>query len=203
MMTMNKKERTLQEILRAAKAIVHADGHESVTVRHLAAQTGLAYTSLYYYFKDLNALLWTLRLEMIEDMVSELTAVDLVHKNPVEELLARLSQYSAYFFQHPNVFRFFYFCQFVQPEGDDRYQRMQAQMGEIWQRSFARLIHSGQVLPQDIDFLARAIIYAMQGMITLSFSANGLMTQETVQSELDRLVHYLIQNEHLAPVGGQ
>jgi len=97
MMTMNKKERTLQEILRAAKAIVHADGHESVTVRHLAAQTGLAYTSLYYYFKDLNALLWTLRLEMIEDMVSELTAVDLVHKNPVEELLARLSQYSAYF----------------------------------------------------------------------------------------------------------
>lgn len=201
-MTMSKKERTLQEILRAAKAIVHADGHESVTVRHLAEKTGLAYTGLYYYFKDLNALLWTLRLEMIEDMMAELSAVDLTQEDPVEELLAGFSCYTAYFFQHPTVFRFFYFCQFVQPEGDDRYLKLQKQMGEIWQQSFARLVQSGQVLPEEVDFLARTIIYALQGMITLSFSANGGMNQETVQSELERLVHYLLKKEPQTPEGG-
>ncbi len=202
-MTLSKKERTLQEILRAAKAIVHADGHESVTVRHLAEKTGLAYTGLYYYFKDLNALLWTLRLEMIEDMMAELSAVDLTQEDPVEELLAGFFSYTAYYFQHPTVFRFFYFCQFVQPEGDVRYLKLQARMGEIWQQSFARLVQSGQVLPAEIDFLARTIIYALQGMITLSFSANGLMTQETVQSELERLVRYLIRNEQQIPEGGR
>ena len=202
-MTLSKKERTLQEILRAAKAIVHADGHESVTVRHLAEKTGLAYTGLYYYFKDLNALLWTLRLEMIEDMMAELSAVDLTQEDPVEELLAGFSCYTAYFFQHPTVFRFFYFCQFAQPEEDELYLKLQARMGELWQRSFARLVQSGQVLPEDIDLLARTIIYALQGMINLSFSANGGMTQETVQSELERLVHYLLKREPQTPEGGR
>ncbi|NCA99589.1 MAG: TetR/AcrR family transcriptional regulator [Clostridia bacterium] len=202
-MTMSKKERTLQEILRAAKASILADGHESVTVRRLAEKTGLAYTGLYYYFKDLNALLWTLRLDMIDDMMAELTVVESAHKDPIEALLAGLSQYTGYFFQHPTVFRFFYFGQFVQPEGDERYLKLQARMGEIWQQSFSRLVQSGQVLPEEIDFLARTIIYALQGMITLSFSANGLMTQETVQSELEQLVLYLLKKEPQSPEGGQ
>ena len=76
-------------------------------------------------------------------------------------------------------------------------------MGELWQRSFARLVQSGQVLPEDIDLLARTIIYALQGMINLSFSANGGMTQETVQSELERLVHYLLKREPQTPEGGR
>ncbi|NCC75556.1 MAG: TetR/AcrR family transcriptional regulator [Clostridia bacterium] len=192
-MHLSKKEQTLQELLRAAKEIILVNGHESVTVRRLAEKTGLAYTGLYYYFKDLNALLWTLRLDMIEDMVTELTAIDLVQEDPVAELMAGFFAYTEYFFQHPTVFRFFYFCQFSQPEGDERYLRLQARMGELWQRSFARLVQAGQVLPDDIEHLARTIIYALQGMITLSFSANGLLTQATILSELDRLVHYLIK----------
>jgi len=187
-----KKERTQQEILEAAKAIIHAEGHESLTVRHLAAKTGLAYTSLYYHFKDLPALLWTLRLAMIEDMMADLSCLELSREDPREELLAALFHYTAYFFQHPTVFRFFYFCHFVQPEGDDRYQRLQARFGTIWQDSFARLVEARLIAAEDIDLVARTIIYALQGMITLSFSANGLMTQASIQTELGRLVDYLL-----------
>lgn len=192
-MQLTKKERTYQEIIQAAKVIVRDEGHNAVTVRRLAERTGLAYTSLYYYFKDLNALLWTLRLDMIEDMIADLSAADLQHEDPVAELLAALFSYVDYFFQHPTIFRFFYFCHFDQPEGDDRYEKLQARFGGIWQASLARLVQAQIIPAHDLDSLARTIIYALQGMMTLSFSANGLMSSEAVQSELARLVQYLLK----------
>lgn len=192
-MQLTKKERTYQEIIQAAKVIVRDEGHNAVTVRRLAERTGLAYTSLYYYFKDLYALLWTLRLDMIEDMIADLSAADLQHEDPVAELLAALFSYVDYFFQHPTIFRFFYFCHFDQPEGDDRYEKLQARFGGIWQASLARLVQAQIIPAHDLDSLARTIIYALQGMMTLSFSANGLMSSEAVQSELARLVQYLLK----------
>jgi AcrR family transcriptional regulator len=108
-MKQSKKERTQKEVLEAAKGIVHGQGHEAVTVRNLAEETGYSYTNLYYYFKDVNALLWALRLDMIEDMIAELTTVALTKEDPVEEILDAFFCYTNYFFKHKNVFRFFIF----------------------------------------------------------------------------------------------
>jgi len=118
-MKLSKKERTQKEIIDAAKNIVYDKGHEAITVRYLAEVTGYSHTNLYYYFKDVNALLWALRLDMIEDMITELTSITFEKDDPVEEILDAFFSYIDYFFKYPNVFRFFYFYSFVQPEGDD------------------------------------------------------------------------------------
>ena len=81
-MKQTKKERTQKEIIEAAKDIIHDKGHEAVTVRYLAEVTGYSYTNLYYYFKDVNALLWTLRLDMIEDMIRSGLIMDIQITRP-------------------------------------------------------------------------------------------------------------------------
>ncbi|MBK5246397.1 MAG: TetR/AcrR family transcriptional regulator [Peptostreptococcaceae bacterium] len=106
----------------------------------MAEVTGYSYTNLYYYFKDVNALLWALRLNMLEDMVIELTSMSFKKNNPVEEILGEFFCYTDYFFEHSNVFRFFYFYPFVQPEGDDSYQKLERRFHGMWQNSFIRLI---------------------------------------------------------------
>ena len=192
-MKKTKKERTRIEIMEAAKRIIHAKGHEAVTVRNLAEATGYSYTNLYYYFKDLNALFWALRLDMIEDMITELTDASLPREDPVEQILSPFFSYTDYFFNHPNVFRFFYFYPFEQPEGDDSYQKLEQRFQGIWQTSFSRLIQEGIVQPGDIEVVAKTIIYALQGMILLSFSSNGLTKKEDIKDELEKLVNYLFK----------
>ncbi|MDF2674604.1 MAG: Bacterial regulatory protein tetR family, partial [Clostridiales bacterium] len=96
-MKQTKKERTQNEIIQAAKDIIHDKGYEAVTVRYLADVTGYSHTNLYYYFKDLNALLWALRLDMIEDMITELTSVSFTKDNPVEEILSAFFYYTDFF----------------------------------------------------------------------------------------------------------
>lgn len=192
-MKLTKKERTQKEIIEAAKAIIHDKGHEAVTVRYLAEATGYSYTNLYYYFKDMNTLLWTLRLDMIEDMITELTSISFTKDDPVEEILIVLSSYTDYFFKHPNVFRFFYFYPFIKPEGDDSYQKLEQKFHGIWQTSFFRLIKEGIIQAEDIEVVAKTIIYALQGMIMLSFSSNGSTKQNDIKDELVKLINYLFK----------
>jgi AcrR family transcriptional regulator len=192
-MKQTKKERTQKEIIEAAKDIIHDKGHEAVTVRYLAEITGYSYTNLYYYFKDMNALLWTLRLDMIEDMITELTSISFKNDNPVEEILSAFFSYTDYFFKHPNVFRFFYFYPFVQPEGDDSYQKLEQRFHGIWQTTFSRLIQEDIINTEDIEVVAKSIIYALQGMIMLSFSSNGTTKIEDIKDELVKLVNYLFK----------
>lgn len=189
----SKRERTQKVIIQAAKAIVHDQGHDAVTVRHLAKAAGYSYTNLYYYYKDQNALLWALRLHMIEDMITELTESPLPAKNSVDELLYALGSYVDYFYRHPNVFRFFYFCPFTQPEGDDSYHRLEQRFHGIWRLSFSRLIEEGIIQEKNIDAAAKTIIYTLQGMILLSLSSNDVKKKENIQHELAELVNYIFK----------
>lgn len=192
-MKQTKKERTQKDIIEAAKVIINDKGHEAITVRYLAEVTGYSHTNLYYYFKDLNALLWTLRFDMIEDMITELTSISFNKHDPVEEILDAFFCYTDYFFKHPNVFRFLYFYPFTEPEGDDSYQKLEQRFHGIWQQSFIRLIQEGIILTEDIEVVAKTIIYALQGMIMLSFSSNGAAQKEDIKDELKKLVNYLFR----------
>ena len=194
-MNQTKKERTQKEIIQAAKEIVRDKGYEAVTVRYLAEVTGYSHTNLYYYFKDLNALLWVLRFVMVEDMITELASVSITKDDPVEEILEAFFCYTDYFFKHPNVFRFFYFYSFVQPEGDDSYEKLEERFSSMWQTSFSRLLQEGILQPTDVEVVAKTIIYALQGMIMLSFSSNGLTRQEDIKEELVKLINYLFNRD--------
>lgn len=191
-MRSSKRKRTQKEIIKAAKDIIHDKGYEALTVRYLAEVTGYSYTNLYYYFKDLNALLWALRFDMIEDMIAKLTSISYAKEDPVEEVLCAFSSYTDYFFEHPNVFRFFYFYPFVQPEGDDKYRKLEERFSGMWQTSFFRLVQEGLIKTNNIEIVAKTIIYALQGMIMLSLSSNGTLSQEDIKTELTKLINYLL-----------
>lgn len=191
----SKRERTQKEILEAAKAIIRDKGYEALTVRCLAEETGYSYTNLYYYFKDLSALLWKLRLYMIEDMIAELTDVSLPGGNYEYEILDAIYRYTDYFFDHPNVFRFFYFYPFIAPEGDDGYQKLEQRFQGMWNASFLRLTEEGIIQPDDIKVVSKTIIYAVQGMIMLGFSSNGTASREDIKDEIKELINYLLKNK--------
>jgi AcrR family transcriptional regulator len=198
-----KKQQTRQLFIDAAKQIVLSDGHAAITVRRVADITGYTYPILYHYFKDLNALYWDLRLNMIEDMIKALTEVPVQTiesinspiDDPLKEILQSFLTYCDYFFDHPNVFRFFYFHDFIKPEGNEDYAHLEQRFAEMWQGTFSRLIAANYMKSEDVAIVAKTLIYAIQGMIMLSLSSNGSLTQEEIHVELEMLVQYLFKQE--------
>lgn len=187
-----KKDRTRREIMEVAKNIIREKGHDALTVRYLAQITGYSYTNLYYYFRDLPAFLWALRLDMIEDMIGELS-VD-PETVPDEEFFHSLCVYTEYFFQHPNIFRFFYFYPFVPPEGDESQQGLEKRFRSVWQDAFAGLLREGILQPNEIEAASKTIIYALQGFILLHISAGGPVEGDW-REELQQIINQIIKRE--------
>jgi|GEM_PF-673051 AcrR family transcriptional regulator len=193
MMKLTKKEWTQKKIIEAGKYIIHEKGYEAITTRYLAEVSGYSHTNLYYYFKDINTLLWELRIDMIEDMIKELTGISYEKTDPIEEIIEDLFGYISYFFKHPNVFRFFYFYPFIQPEADVSYKNLEQKFNGLWQKSFIKVTQEGIVKIEDMQIIAKTIIYSLQGMIMLSFSSSGITKEDNIKDELVKLIYYLFE----------
>lgn len=196
----SKRAETQRVLLEAAKSIVLSDGHEAVTVRRVADLTGYSYPIMYHYFKDLNALLWTLRLEMIGDMVKDLKKATPpptgAHKAAlISQIKEIFHLYAQYFFKHPTVFRFFYFHNFSKPEDDQEYAMLEASFTEGWFETFGGLVKLGVLSAEAVEIVAKTIIYSLEGMIMLSLSKNGSLTENDVYEELNQLISYLLKME--------
>lgn len=196
----SKRAETQRVLLEAAKSIVLSDGHEAVTVRRVADLTGYSYPIMYHYFKDLNALLWTLRLEMIGDMVMDLKKAmpppTGAHKAAlISQIKEIFHLYAQYFFKHPTVFRFFYFHNFSKPEDDQEYTLLEASFTEGWFETFGGLVKLGVLSAEAVEIVAKTIIYSLEGMIMLSLSKNGSLTENDVYEELNQLISYLLKME--------
>jgi AcrR family transcriptional regulator len=144
----------------------------------------------------MNELLWVLRIDMIEEMIADLTSVTFNKADPIEEILDAFFCYLDYFFKHPNVFRFFYFYPFIQLGEDDRFHQIEQRFQGILQKSFKRLIQEGVIQPENVQIVAKTIIYALLGMIMLSFSSNGSLQNKDIKVELTTLLGYLLKKNN-------
>jgi AcrR family transcriptional regulator len=190
-----KNEQTRQRLIRVTKELVLSEGYESVTVRRIAEAAGCTYPLLYHYFKDMDALFWQLRLEMIEDMIVELTPVSEQFNEPVHELKQVFASYAGYYFKHPNIFRFFYYYPFKRPESGDEFFNLEQRSHEMWHHSFEKLVQTGSIKKDDVEIAAKTIIYSIQGMILLSSSANGSLSESSVYQEIDGIIDYLFRKD--------
>lgn len=190
-----KKEQTRERLIRVAKELVLSEGYKSVTVRRIAETAGCTYPLLYHYFKDIDALFWQLRLEMIEEMIIELTPVSEQFEEPVNGLKQIFTSYAGYYFKHPNIFRFFYFYPFKRPESDDGFINLEQRFHKMWHHSFEKLVLTGYMKKNDVEIAAKTIIYSIQGMILLCLSANGSLSENGVYLEIDGLIDYLFRKE--------
>lgn len=188
-----KRTKTKDELMTSAKNILIQDGHEVLTVRKLSEVTGFSHTSLYYYFSDLQHLLWELRISMIEDMIQELSLPTSSTTDPVSEIIEAFTRYADYFIEHPTVFRFFYFHAFQEPENDNRFRQLEQRFQGMWHSSFTRLILDGVIELENLETVATSMIYMVQGLLLLSFQS--IKTQLDIHREITNCFRYLLESQ--------
>lgn len=192
-MSQTKRDRTQKEIMAAAQNIIRMEGHEKITVRHLAEVTGYSHTVFYHYFKSLDGLLWSLRLEMIEEMIDAMREDPKRSGNPIDDLISVFSDYAGYFMKNPNVFRFFYFYPFSRPQGEPESDGLESRFQGMWLETFSGLTESG-ILPEHMVFVvAKTLIYAISGMLLLNLSSGGMTSPIDIQREIRQIIGFLIE----------
>lgn len=116
-------------------------------------------------------------------------------KKDIDGIKKDFRVYVEYFFENPNVFKFFYFHHLYRPVGETGDTQEEPDFDAMWEETFREFVQSGKLRGSDIEVLAKTLIYTIHGLVTLCFSGNGNLTEEKVYKDLD------IQNVDLSKVG--
>lgn len=191
-----KKQRMKTYFLEAAIQAVKNEGADQLTVRKVADAAGYSYATIYNYFKDLNALLWETRQLMILELVEAVKSKMSAPVKDKEDIKKVFKIYMGYFFENPEVFRFFYFYPLTKPEfesiGCPGDQSHDPDFSSMWSETFGAFVQNGILSPEDIEIVAKLMIYSVQGLLTLRFSSAGDMTEDQAYQDLEKIVDHLL-----------
>ena len=188
-----KRNRAKMYFLQSARDMIISQGVESVSVRKIADAAGYSYPTLYNYYSDLNALLLETKALMILDMMNLLKQEMQASITSPADLKSALKAYIQYYLNHPNVFKFFYLYPLKKPEQTSEDAITEPDFGIMWQQAFHSFVISGRLAQKDIEAAAKTLIYAIHGMLTLSFSNNGdLSDTNNLYRDLDQIVDFLL-----------
>ena len=184
-MTQIKRQRIAQVFIDAAILQIKEHGVETLSVRKIAEETAYSYATLYNYFTDFNALLWTCKKQMINELSSFMLVQEIdVSKAGVHALFKR---YVHYFLDHPHIFRFFYFHH-VNP-GEERFDEFG--FDALMIKSFGFLSNTKD--EKAIQAIALTCIYAIHGILQLHFSGNDQADPAAIDQSIDTCLDVLLQ----------
>lgn len=191
MIKVNKKDRILKIFIDAAKHQVINYGIENVSVRKVAEDTGYSYATIYNYFSDLNELLWAVKKEIIQDLIQWMSKMK-THDYDLDGVKQIFHLYIQYYFEYPNIFKFFYFHSVTPTEGtlEDTID-----FDSMWINTFSQLMKSHHLSLDDITTISKALIYVIHGALTLHFSQNNHLTYTSLCDEIDQILDYLVQKK--------
>lgn len=188
-----KRQRIKTYFLEAAKDIISNEGVENVSVRKVADIAGYSYPTLYNYFEDLNELLWEAKGFMIYGVVEAIQKEVYQPLNDIKGIKKLFKAYMTYYFDNPNIFKFFYFYQLHKPSRRIEDTVKEPDYNSMWYQTFKSFVLEGKLQEKDIEIIAKIFIYAIQGMLNLHFSNNGeLNEEENVYKDLEKMVDYLL-----------
>lgn len=188
-----KRERIKSFFLDATKKVIMEEGVDNVTIRKVADIAGYSYATIYNYFSDLNELLWETKLLMIKDLIEIVNSRINVKKYDSNGIKKIFKTYISYYFENPNVFRFFYLYKLVKPEGKTNDLESQPDFNQMWKITFKEFLDKGIINLKDLEAISKIFIYSMHGMLTLNFSYNMDLSHDAIFKDLDLMVDFLLK----------
>jgi len=184
------KEEFRREILDAAKDLFANEGYEKFSMRKLAKKTEYSPTTIYFYFRDRDDLLFAICEEVAERFFADLTNIRTAHSDPLESLRQALLYLIAFGFNYPDEYKVLFIA------GSQVYGTLDEFMAK---ESMARnsyfvlreivkdCIVTGKLLEIDIEVLTQVLTVATRGL--------ALTVSKSTFPWVDRnvLVHTLVE----------
>lgn len=184
-----KKQYIKSIFINAVKSVILREGVSNVTARKIGEITGYSYATMYHYFSDLNELFLETKLVMIQDMIQCGKEKFIQPSDPLQLIKAQTRFPIDYYMDNPNIFEFFYSFK-LDERNEIALKSIDIEKG-YWD-VYLPFVEKGAIKRSDIPVIARTIMYAVYGMITLYLSNNGL-TREDIYQDMDRMIDLILK----------
>jgi AcrR family transcriptional regulator len=163
-------ERLRNELISAADRLLRAgQTHESLSLRAVAREVGIAATSIYLHFPDKLALLLAVYQRHFADLTHQVTQAIDEHTDPAEQLRAAATAYWRFATEHPDA----YYVMFTVPGTTsvanplDEDRRPGTAIIQSVQNVITRCIDAGRTPPLDPFRAALCLWTSLHGLVTM------------------------------------
>ena len=183
-------ERLRNELISAADRLLRAgQTHESLSLRAVAREVGIAATSIYLHFPDKLALLLAVYQRHFADLTHQVTHAIDEHTDPAEQLRAAATAYWRFAKEHPDA----YYVMFTVPGTTsvanplDEDRRPGTAVIQSVHDVITRCIDAGRTPPLDPFRAALCLWTSLHGLITM-MAARPYVPWPEPESLLDTLL---------------
>jgi len=165
------KEEFRQEILHAARDLFIDAGYEKFSMRKLAEKIDYSPTTIYFYFKDKDDLLFAICEEVAEQFFANLNLIRAKYTDPIETLRQALLSMIEFGLNNPNQYKVFFFtspdvygthAEFMEKESMARNSFL------VFREIVRNCIQKGKLREMDTEVLTQVLSVATHGLIGMT-----------------------------------
>ncbi|MFD0362702.1 TetR/AcrR family transcriptional regulator [Nocardia sp. GCM10030253] len=179
------------DIRRVARALLVEQGPEAVTLRAIARELGITAPALYRYYRSLDDLLESLRLEFCADLAAELSAeIETLPDDGVVQFFAICKGFRRWALAHTREFTLVFASPGVGRSGVMR--RFDEPFGRIFLAAAGRLLATYDIVTLPTDVIPAGLREDLIGFQTELLAAVSEAGQKFPAEKLDLGVTYLM-----------
>jgi len=160
--------RLRDELITAAMAIIEAPGDEQVSLRSVARRVGIAATSVYLHFPDVDHLLAAVMQRCFDDLTRATTRAASQSADPVDELRRRCRAYCHFALEHPELYQVMFRADLPAVLAADPNNTPGRQSFANLVAAVQRCLESGAAPPHDDPFRLASLIWTAEHGIVLA-----------------------------------
>ncbi|PCI87938.1 MAG: hypothetical protein COB24_04150 [Hyphomicrobiales bacterium] len=191
-LTEEQKLEKRNRLIELATSILERDGEAGLTARGLAREAGISRTTPYLYFKDKEAILNGIRLQILNRIIAKFKQVD--EKKPLTQMQLFGEIYTIFGLEHPELYRLVFTSDFslrpMLPELQQALNSFQSLMMSPMQKAYdAGLI---RIPPDRLNLVLWSCTHGL-----LSFAHSGLIDKQTVLPQLRQDIGHILSQGFL------
>ncbi len=156
-----------EEIFKSAMRLFVEKGFEKTTIRDIAREAGINSSSIYYYFKDKEAVLYEILIDIMDESLEKLREIEKSEMSLKDKIHAIIKLHTKIYGTDPVRMELIVHNQkSISPEHWDELRSKQKEYVAIVAKTLSEMRNKGQIR----DLNTMACTFALFGMIQMSYS---------------------------------
>lgn len=188
-----RRQRVMEDFIRAAREILENEGLEGVSARKVAERAGWSYATIYNYFQDINHLLWHCIPAYLADIYSYIQAATGGESSGRQQIIAAHKAYARYFLDNPKIYRFMFLTEMGPPPAELAAKLAEPILGQGQAQVLSLCAQQGLIAEEDIALVGELIVSAVNGAMYMQATGKFPLSPDRLEQRIEDYINYILR----------
>lgn len=192
-----QNERMKSYFIEAGYDILKEKGVEQLTVRNIAKRAGYSYATIYNYFNNVEELMWSIGLKVLEELAQILE--DYYHEIRQNKKCSKLLKltyikYIDFYLENENIYQFIFFEQLDITDFNFQIDKPEPILFDLQQKIMQQCVEEDLINVNKKRIAGELLTNSINGLLSLYFSGKENINKDELYSRTKKYIDYILSD---------